>query len=405
MSLGVDLVAADVELDERRAAVLRDLARVDRIERRLDVLDVCGLRDAGDDVRDGGLELGSPARAVELWIRMLSAAGCLKPASRILSIRPDSPGPAVLGSTFLTPTAPPIPKATMTSASHPNVAVFQWSALQRPMRAARLECGCFARNMPVPPWLDDTSRASGRAAGRGVVGARVDSGSYPAMISVSSSSRRRAAGRVQYVRRRETARRPRAALRARRADRARRARGRARGRRSGTTSDARRRRRSWFAIPAAAVAPPPAARTPPLSLRRRRHRSGCWGLRSPSSTAGWSCSSSGIYVAGHGRLVPARQPPRRQAGAARPRRRRARLARPSSTTTPPHAPASSSSSRSCSRSPGWPASRCASEPSRRRPRERAPLRPSASARRRPGSRSPRSARGSRASCTTSWPTR
>jgi len=40
-------------------------------------------------------------------------------------MRPDSPGPAVLGSTFTTPTAPPIPKATTTSASQPKVAVFQ----------------------------------------------------------------------------------------------------------------------------------------------------------------------------------------------------------------------------------------------------------------------------------------
>jgi len=66
-----------------------------------------------------------PARCERLWIRTLSPAGCLNPASRILSMRPDSPGPAVLGSTFTTPTAPPIPKATMTSAIHPKVAVFQ----------------------------------------------------------------------------------------------------------------------------------------------------------------------------------------------------------------------------------------------------------------------------------------
>ena len=32
---------------------------------------------------------GLPARAVRLWIRMLSFAGNLKPASRIRSIRPD----------------------------------------------------------------------------------------------------------------------------------------------------------------------------------------------------------------------------------------------------------------------------------------------------------------------------
>jgi len=49
----------------------------------------------------------------------------LKPASRILSIRPDSPGPAVFGSIVFVPMAPPSPKATITTASQPNVAVFQ----------------------------------------------------------------------------------------------------------------------------------------------------------------------------------------------------------------------------------------------------------------------------------------
>ena len=56
-------------------------------------------------------------------------------------MRPDSPGPGVFGSMFFVPTMPPSPKATTTKASQPNVAVFQWCALQRPMRAARLECG------------------------------------------------------------------------------------------------------------------------------------------------------------------------------------------------------------------------------------------------------------------------
>ena len=56
------------------------------------------------------------------------------------------------------------------------------------------------------------------------------------------------------------------------------------------------------------------------------------------------------------------------------------------------------------RSPGSPASRCASGPRRPRRRKSARPTPSASARRRPASRSPRSARGSRASSTTSSPT-
>ena len=40
---------------------------------------------------------GSVTRSESLWMRTLSPAGCLKPASRILSIRPDSPGPARSG--------------------------------------------------------------------------------------------------------------------------------------------------------------------------------------------------------------------------------------------------------------------------------------------------------------------
>ena len=40
-------------------------------------------------------------------------------------MRPDSPGPAVFGSMVFVPKTPPIPKATTTSASQPNVAVFQ----------------------------------------------------------------------------------------------------------------------------------------------------------------------------------------------------------------------------------------------------------------------------------------
>src|SRR6478735_4929384 len=81
---------------------------------------------------------GVPAVAVVLWTRTFSAAGRLKPSCRIRSTRPDSPGPAVFGSGFLVPTMLPMPKATTTRASQPNVAVFQWFALQRPMRAARL---------------------------------------------------------------------------------------------------------------------------------------------------------------------------------------------------------------------------------------------------------------------------
>jgi hypothetical protein len=39
---------------------------------------------------------------------------------------------------FFVPTALPIATAATTNASRPNTAVFQWLALQRPIRAARL---------------------------------------------------------------------------------------------------------------------------------------------------------------------------------------------------------------------------------------------------------------------------
>ena len=61
-----------------------------------------------------GVEGGRRRRDVErLWIRTLSPAGCLKPASRILSMRPDSPGPGVFGSTCFVPTM--LPRANATS--------------------------------------------------------------------------------------------------------------------------------------------------------------------------------------------------------------------------------------------------------------------------------------------------
>ena len=81
-------------------------------------------------------------------------------------MRPDSPGPAVFGSIVFVPTAPPIPNATRTRASQPNVAVFQWAALQRPMRAARF-CGrvlCVVRDIgcssfELMSWWDCMTRS------------------------------------------------------------------------------------------------------------------------------------------------------------------------------------------------------------------------------------------------------
>src|SRR5215210_3311803 len=97
------------------------------------------------------LKAGSLARSVELSTRTLSLAGCWKPASRIRSIRPDSPGPGSFGSIVVVPTAPPRAKATKTKAIHPKVAVFQWEALQRPIRAARLRLLCLVRDIVRPP--------------------------------------------------------------------------------------------------------------------------------------------------------------------------------------------------------------------------------------------------------------
>ncbi len=68
---------------------------------------------------------GSFARSERLWIRTFSVAGCLKPSFRILSIRPDWPGPVVFGSMFFTPTMLLSANATTTNPSQPNVAVFQ----------------------------------------------------------------------------------------------------------------------------------------------------------------------------------------------------------------------------------------------------------------------------------------
>ena len=71
------------------------------------------------------MNAGSLVLSDLLWMRTVSPAGCLKPASRILSARPDSPGPAVESSMSFVPTMPPSTKATTTKASQPNVAVFQ----------------------------------------------------------------------------------------------------------------------------------------------------------------------------------------------------------------------------------------------------------------------------------------
>jgi hypothetical protein len=78
----------------------------------------------------------------------------------------------------------PSAKATTTNASQPNVAVFQWSALQRPIRAARL-LG-FVPDMIFLSGLknsaiDGKSAAAKRRRRKAGIELRpgADSGSYP----------------------------------------------------------------------------------------------------------------------------------------------------------------------------------------------------------------------------------
>src|SRR3954447_14735300 len=65
-------------------------------------------------------------------------------------MRPDSPGPALVGSACLVPTWLPTANASSTSASQPKVAVFQCAALQRPTRAATLGRRCAGRDCCAP---------------------------------------------------------------------------------------------------------------------------------------------------------------------------------------------------------------------------------------------------------------
>jgi hypothetical protein len=78
----------------------------------------------------------------------------------------------------------------MTNASQPNVAVFQWSALQRPMRAARLLGGLLA-DMSFLLGGRELMRPTLRVRRRDFVVGRPDSGLCRGMIRDSYSGRRR----------------------------------------------------------------------------------------------------------------------------------------------------------------------------------------------------------------------
>ena len=84
---------------------------------------------------------GSPIVCVLLCTSTISpiASVCGKPASRRMwSPRWASPTFVSCWSMFFVPMFVPRTTAAMTNASQPKTAVFQWLALQRPMRAARL---------------------------------------------------------------------------------------------------------------------------------------------------------------------------------------------------------------------------------------------------------------------------
>ena len=71
------------------------------------------------------------------------------PASRIWLALPASPTAASFFSIICIGATIPIANEAITNASQPNVAVFQWLALQRPIRAAML-LDCFRGDMAVP---------------------------------------------------------------------------------------------------------------------------------------------------------------------------------------------------------------------------------------------------------------
>ena len=224
---------------------------------------------------------------------------------------------------------------------------------------------------------------------------RDDSASYP--------GRRRHARDVEYVHLVRRSATP-AAVLLRPADRVRGGRERARGRLPARPARRRRTTSPWFAVPATACS------CSPLLARRR--------FRSPPRRPVWLLGAGALVRRRaadpvqreplrrrDGGRVPAREPAGRAAGVASASRSRSAASTIVDYNNPSHAAGEFVFIPLRSRSAGWPASRSASGPSRRRPPRRARHRPSASATRRPASPSPRSGRGSRASCTTSSPTR
>jgi len=143
----VDLLLRDVGLalhvpgHDGRAPVLRDLITVFRVEWRFEVLDRRVSLNGGGDVVDRRSERGivdGARRALHEHTASVCGSACGKPLLRIWSALRDWPTFASCMLMLFVPTALPIATAATTNASQPNTAVFQWLALQRPIRAARL---------------------------------------------------------------------------------------------------------------------------------------------------------------------------------------------------------------------------------------------------------------------------
>ncbi len=87
------------------------------------------------------LKAGSSVVSESLWIRTSSPAGCLKFSYRIVSARPDSPGPDVSKTIFFIGEVMLIANRTTANPSQPKIAFFRCCALHRAIRAATLREG------------------------------------------------------------------------------------------------------------------------------------------------------------------------------------------------------------------------------------------------------------------------
>ena len=87
------------------------------------------------------LKAASLVVSARLWISTSSPAGCLKSSYRIVSARPDSPGPDVSKTIVFIGEVMLIANSTITNASQPKIAFLRCCALHRAIRAATLRGG------------------------------------------------------------------------------------------------------------------------------------------------------------------------------------------------------------------------------------------------------------------------